>query len=149
MFSSYSNMKAPKHHEYFDKRTNKTYTSITFNTYSLPCFNIYHELFYVNGVKRISINIGELLTPVGLAYWAMDDGMKFENGFLFCTDSYSLEEVQLLIKVLQNKFRLNCGSKLRSKDVYRIYIWKDSMDKFRSLVSPYFHPSMMYKLEIK
>jgi hypothetical protein len=33
-------------------------------------------LFYVDGVKEIPLkkNIGELLTPVGLAYWAMNDG---------------------------------------------------------------------------
>src|SRR6202035_854095 len=33
-----------------DKRTGKIYTSVTFNTYSLPCFNELYELFYVNGV---------------------------------------------------------------------------------------------------
>lgn len=45
------------------------------------------------------------------------------NGFVFCTDSYTLEEVKLLVKVLQNKLGLNCGSKLRKKDVYRLYIY--------------------------
>lgn len=108
LFSTYSNMEAPKHHEYLDKRTSKTYTSVVFNTYSLPCFNYYHDLFYVNGVKRIPDNIGELLTPIGLAYWAMDDGTKRSNQFIFCTDSYTLSEVELLILVLKNNFDLNC-----------------------------------------
>lgn len=39
-----------------------------FNTYSLPCFNYYYDLFYVDKVKRVPFNIGELLTPLGLAY---------------------------------------------------------------------------------
>jgi hypothetical protein len=70
-----------------DSRTGKVYSSITFNTYSLPCFNYYYELLYVNGVKRIPLNIGDLLTPVGLAYWAMDDGSAEKSGFLFHTNS--------------------------------------------------------------
>ena len=62
LFSNYSNFEATKHHEIFDKRYNKTYTSIIFNSYSLPCFNYYYDLFYVNGVKTIPLNIGDLLT---------------------------------------------------------------------------------------
>jgi len=149
LFSSYSNMEAPKHHKYFDKRTNKVYTSIVFNTYSLPCFNYYHELFYVNGVKIIPKNIGELLTAKSLAYWAMDDGHKKDKNFVLSTNSYTLSEVELLIKVLKKNFDLNCTSQEGIKDQYRIYIKLDSMDKFRSLVTPHFHSSMLYKLAVK
>jgi hypothetical protein len=145
-FSDYINAKIPRHTEYLDKRTNKVYTSIVFNTYSLPCFDYYHDLFYINGVKKIPLNIGELLTPVGLAYWAMDDGGKKENAFYLNTDSFSLTEVELLIKVLKENFDLNCTYHVKRKDQHRIYIRTDSMDKFRILVTPYFIPSMMYKL---
>jgi hypothetical protein len=120
--------------------------SISFNTYSLPCFNNYYDLFYVDRVKRIPLNIGELLTPVGLAYWAMDDGCRLKNNFVLCTDSYSFSEVELLIKVLKDNFDLNCTYLVRNEDQYRIYIKSDSMAKFRSLVTPHFHCSMMYKL---
>lgn len=146
IFSGYSNAKIPRHSDYFDKRTNKVYTTIVFNTYSLPCFDYYHELFYVNGVKIIPSNIGELLTPVGLAYWAMDDGGKKQNAFYLNTDSFSLSEVELLIKVLKENFDLNCTYHVKRKDQHRIYIRADSMEKFRIVVSPYFIPSMMYKL---
>lgn len=64
----------PKKTDRFDKRTNKTYTRIIFQTYSLPCLNYYHSLFYVEGIKTIPENIGELLSPIGLAFWAQDDG---------------------------------------------------------------------------
>jgi hypothetical protein len=121
--------------------------SIYFNTYSLPCFNYYYNLFYINGVKSIPLNIGELLTPAGLAYWAMDDGGKHnKNNFILCTNSFTLEEVQLLIKVLKDNFDLNCTIHKSKENQYRIYILKDSMEKFRTLVTPYFHESMMYKL---
>ena len=125
--------------------TNKLYYSIGFRTYSLPCFNYYHDLFYVNGVKIIPLNIGELLTARGLAYWAMDDGSKLGSGFTLCTDSYSLTSVELLIKTLKDNFNLNCTIHKFNVN-YRIYILNESMDIFKELVKPYFHESMIYKL---
>ena len=55
----------------FDNRVNKnkTYYAIKFQTLSLPCFNIYKELFYNSeGKKILPKNIEDLLTPIGLAY---------------------------------------------------------------------------------
>jgi len=57
-----------------DKITGKIYKSIYFRTLALPCLNEYHDIFYKNKIKTIPKNLGELLTPVGLAYWIMDDG---------------------------------------------------------------------------
>jgi len=51
-----------------DKRTGKIYSSVRFNTISLPVFTVLYELFYVNGKKFVPANIAELLTPIGLAY---------------------------------------------------------------------------------
>jgi hypothetical protein len=149
LFKDYCNLGLKYSDRKPDSRTGKIYSRVIFQTYSLPCFNNIYDLFYVNGEKRIPLNIGELLTPVGLAYWAMDDGSKHENGFHLNTDSYTLSEVELLIKVLKENFDLNCTSHKRSKDRYRIYIKVDSMNKFRSLVTPHFHSSMMYKLKVK
>ena len=42
----------------------------------MPCLNYYHELFYKDNVKIIPINLEELLTARGLAYFIMDDGGK-------------------------------------------------------------------------
>jgi len=130
-----------------DFRTNKIYSRIQFQTRSLPCFNEFHELFYENKMKRIPVNITEWLTTRGLAYWAQDDGSKMGSGFIFCTDSYSLENVQLLVKVLRDKFHLNATINIGSNKNYRIYINSDSMKKFKELVIPYFHASMKYKLD--
>jgi hypothetical protein len=147
LFSNFCSSEPKINQRLPDKRTGKIYSNIYFNTMTLPIFNEFHELFYPDGIKIVPKNIENLLTVPGLAYWAMDDGMKFENGFVFCTDSCTLEEVRLLVKVLQNKFGLKCGSKIRKKDVYRIYIWKESMNKFIDLIQPHFHESMLYKLK--
>jgi hypothetical protein len=54
-----------------DNRTKKTYSSISFTTMQLPCFNEYKNNFYVGlrqNVKRVPDNIYQLLTPRGLAF---------------------------------------------------------------------------------
>jgi len=57
-----------------DKRTGKVYNSLIFKTRMLPCFNYLWDLFYDNKIKKVPLNIGELLTEVGLAFLIMDDG---------------------------------------------------------------------------
>ena len=48
---------------YLDSRTNKNYSSLTLRTKSLSLFTEYYKLFYLNGVKVLPNNIGDLLTP--------------------------------------------------------------------------------------
>ena len=130
-----------------DFRTNNVYTRITFQTRSLPCFNEFHQLYFKDGKKVIPSNIEELLTPVPLAYWAMDDGAKLSSEFLLCTHSFLLSDVELLTKVLKSKFDLDTSVYTNKKGHSSIYIKTSSMDKFRELVSKHFHVSMKYKLE--
>jgi hypothetical protein len=70
LFKSYCNLEPTTSNRLPDKRTGKIYTRITFITYSLPCFNEIYCLFYLKegGKKIVPLNIGELLTPIGLAY---------------------------------------------------------------------------------
>src|SRR5439155_14606808 len=88
-----------------DKRTGKVYSNMYFNTYALPCFVPLYEDFYVGGQKVVPANIGDLLTPLGLVYWICDDGSWNKRGkfVTLCTNSFSLEEVELLINVLNSK----------------------------------------------
>jgi hypothetical protein len=140
----------PKVLERVNKRNNKSYQSIRFYTKTLGIFNEFHDMFYNSeGIKTIPLNIGELLTPIGLAYWCQDDGYKDHNGFVLCTDSFSKSEVEFLIEVLQTNFGLNgtLYKKNPIKGTYRIWIRVNSMAKFKALVTPYFHDSMLYKLQ--
>jgi hypothetical protein len=93
-----------------DIRTGKVYRSIWFNTFSLPCFNELYKLFYFEGKKVIPLNIAELLTPLSLCYWICDDGgfNKVYGSLILSTQSFSLQEVNLLINVLNSKWNLNC-----------------------------------------
>ena len=82
----------------------------------------------------------------------MCDGSKVEQGGLvLCTDSFTLEEVQLLIRVLESNFGLlsSCWTMSnRGQVCYRIYIGASSMKLLNSLVLPYILPTLHYKLHI-
>ena len=80
----------------------------------------------------------------------MDDGNKTGTGFRLNTQSFTKVENLLLIQILKEKFDLDCSLHLSGNNQQRIYIKSRSMLKFKDLVSPYFHESMVYKLiEIK
>jgi len=76
----------------------------------------------------------------------MDDGSKTKSGFHFNTFSFNKTEIELLRKVLLNKFNLITTIHSHKKGL-RIYIVANSMDHFKTLVKPYFTPSMLYKLD--
>lgn len=141
---------SPKVMSKFDSRPNKMkeYSAIKFLTLSLPCFNIYRELFYDHtGKKILPENLEELLTPRGLAFWFMDDGYKFRNGFYISTESFSLSENEFLIKIFKNKFNLDCSIHSTTNG-HRIYIFSSSREKFIDLIKPYFIPHFYYKLSL-
>jgi LAGLIDADG DNA endonuclease family len=58
-------------HKTHDKITNKIRNLVYFTTRSLLCFNEFYDLFYHNGKIFVHLNIGELLTLIGLAYWIL------------------------------------------------------------------------------
>lgn len=88
-----------------DKRTGVIYSSISFQTYSLPCFNELFHMFYLEGRKVVPSNIAELLTPLSLAYLICDDGSwaKSLKRVVLYTNSFTLEEVNLLAQVINAK----------------------------------------------
>ena len=105
-------------------------------------FFLLQSIWYINGVKVVPKNIYDLLTPISLAYWIMDDGGKSGNGFHFATNAFSVEDVNLLVKVLHGKFGLKCSIHSRN----RIYIWASSSLQLANIVRPYVHNSMAYKI---
>jgi len=53
--------------------------------------------------------MGDLLTPIVLAYWFMDDGYRVDNGFYVCTESFTMDDQLLLVKALIDKFGLSAS----------------------------------------
>ena len=128
-------------------RAEKQLYGVEFFTRALPCFTELHSLFYPQGTKIIPDNIYDLLTPVALAHLIMGDGSGKSHGLIICTDSYSIEDTIRLINVLIIRYRLECTLRVHRTNQYRIYIRQTSMPSLLNIVSPYMHPSMLYKLK--
>ena len=103
-------------------------------------------MFYQNNVKIVPDNIHQLLTPKGLAFFIMDDGSRHGTGLHISVYAFSNEDVDKLMFTLQDKFSLRCSLHYNRDKKPRIYVFKESMDRLRSLVSPYFIKEMLYKL---
>ena len=133
-------------HRTTGKRNNTTTYGLEFFTRSLPCFPQMHSLWYYQGTKILPYDLFDYLTPVALANWIMGDGSRNRYGLVLCTDSYTLENVILLINILIIKYDLNCNLREFRKNQFRIYIQEKSMNKLRLLVKPYMIESMLYKI---
>ena len=138
----------------------------------MPCLSELYTLFYPNGIKVIPENIYEILTPVALArgrqaprfylgplsrshiktHIIMGDGIASRHGIVLCTNSFYFKDVVRLMNVLMIRYRLECTIHLKrgqsQKVEYLIYIREGSMALLRSIVIPYLHSSMYYKLRI-
>jgi len=120
-----------------------------FATWTYTSFNWIHDLWYVDRVKRIPTCIAFYLTPLALAIWIMDDGTKSGSGLKLCTNSFTYEDCLILISALYKNFGLKCTiNSAGAPNQYCIYIWKESMEDLRRIVSPHIVPSMKYKIDL-
>lgn len=124
------------------------------------------SMFYIkrNGepVKIVTKEILDLLTPISVATWYMDDGKidhhhrsSADNSaeIILCTDSFTLEEHNLIVDWFKEKWGIETEIKEQLKDngsiKRRIRIRYTDNDKFLSLVSPYVLPVFHYKIHYK
>jgi ubiquinol-cytochrome c reductase cytochrome b subunit len=150
--------------------------SYRFRTYTYSSFNWIYEEFYpkffknlgrrtvgplglkaggdlhlskkVNQRKVVPRIIDQYLSPLALAVWIMDDATLYKNkGLRFCTNCFTLKEVQYLASVLEKKYSLNTSiHKTGVVNQYGLYIPKSSMANLTKIVKPHIHPTMLYKL---
>ncbi len=134
----------------FLKSTGKTYKSCEFTTFTHEELMFYRELFYPDGKKVIPTNIYDILTPLGLAIWFMDDGSiksHESKGRILNTHSFSKHEVLMLCAVLQDKFNLQAWPR-KQKDGIQIYISGKSSETLQCILEPHVIPMMRYKLPL-
>ena len=115
----------------------KLHKTMSFNTWTFTSFDWIYDIWYVDNTKQVPQSIGDYLTPLALAIWVMDSGVKSSQG-LDCV---------LLVKVLHNNFGLE--AKIQNKGVssqYSIYVPKESVIDLNNKISTYLIPEMKYKL---
>ncbi len=77
----------------------------------------------------------------------MCDGYKHNKGVSIATNAFSIKENELLINALNKKFGFSC--KIIDDHGYpTIYIPFSDLTKLQNLVTPYMHPSLLYKIHL-
>lgn len=136
-----------REYTYTDKRTGKRYTSLNFWSRALPLLNEFYYNFYNGNLKIVPIDLS-LLTPLALAHWIMQDGSRgTSKGLYLCTDSFFHDDVIRLSEYLMNRYEIKCSIH-KSGGNFRIYILAKSVERVKTLVLPYMHESMLYKIGI-
>lgn len=104
--------------------------------------------FYSTGKRQVPINIYDIITPISLAYWIIDDGSKQNKGLHLNVYAFDSGSVERLLLVLRNKYNLICSIHYHSGNSPRIYIFQKSIPTLRLIVQEYIHESIYYKLGI-
>ena len=130
-----------------DKRNGQLYKHWRFATYSLSILDNWKKLFYINGKKIIPSSIINLLSPLSLAVWYMDDGFRRSDckGLYLCTSAYTIEEQSILQKSLSERFNIQTTLHFARSNV-RMYIPSSQADKFCNIVRSFMLPTFKYKL---
>ena len=115
-----------------------------------------YKKMYVDGKKRITKEVLRMFGPIGLAALYMDDGCKETDDYKgkrrikvysISLGGFPKEDVQLLSDWLYNNYGIESTIYLsKGKYPYLRIGKKDNREKFKSLVEPYIHNSMLYKI---
>jgi hypothetical protein len=116
----------------------------TFRTLGHPKILELVEKLYINGKKTVTREYLDLLSPLGLAVWYMDDGS--ERG-MWSTHSFSKQENEIICTYLKEKWNIDSYVYwVEKKDLYCILIHNRSLQILRNIIKPYIIPSMLYKI---
>ena len=126
----------------------------TFNTTVDPLGLKFSKLFYKKNKRKKKMpsrkDLELYLSPIGLAYWFMDNGSLKSNAikcvsYYLCTDCFNLDELKVIREVFKEKYDIDINfHKQRSN--YRVYIPKRESKKFYNLIEKHVYISLRYKL---
>ena len=127
-------------------KNGKIFYNVTVQTRALPVLTLLYNMFYLNNIKIVPVDIKDYLDEIALAYWIMGDGYKRNNGVALCTDSFTKLENQLLVEALDLNLGLKSTIFSHSSGQDRLHINVKQMPKLINLVKNHMHPTMLYKL---
>ena len=134
------------------KKNKKNREYVGFTTYSHKEFRAYAELFYDNfGKKRIPKIFRELIDPLSLAIWFMDDGSLKSlrhRTYIIHSLGFQRKDLELVQDSLLKKFNIESSLHKQKGKYLRIYILSKSAEMFENLIMKYVSiiPSMKHKM---
>lgn len=124
----------------------KDYPAIRFTTRTSPELTHWARVFYPDGKKIVPPDIENLLDPLALATFIMDDGAADYAGLTLNTQSFVPEDVQRLSGALRNRYGLETSLRQEKHRYLNVYVPASSMDKLREIVGHHLVPSLNHKL---
>ena len=128
-----------------DSKRNKDHYSWYFHTQSNEALGLIHKMFYQDNIKIVPKDLIEILDPLGLAIWYMDDGSNNGSNITLNTHCFSDEEQKMMQKLLLKKFGIK-SSMVKDRSKFKIAIGYNELSKFMNLVQLHIIPSMSYKI---
>lgn len=122
-------------------------TKLRFQSRALPALTEIFRLVHKHGKPRIRRKWLNVLTPLSLAVWWMDDGSLVADSRqgVFCTDGFSLEEVRILDRYMKKVrgIRTTIGQ-VGKTNRYRLWIRSTgALQKFLRLILPHISVASM------
>lgn len=120
----------------------------SFSTISHPDITAFYHLSHPDGRKLVTNDWLELLSPLSLAVWYLDDGSlnKRYGTIVMSTNAYSLPELGLMIDWFEKKHGLHAKLEKRRNEQYALRINASESKAFRSIIADYVPECMSYKL---
>ena len=122
--------------------------TFSFSTITHPEITAAHSLCYPDGVKRISREWLDLLSPLSLAVWYLDDGSlnKRTGVIVLCTNPFTVEEQRLVIDWFEENYNLHLKLEKRRNEQFVLRVNASESKQFRSIIADYVPSCMDYKL---
>jgi len=125
--------------------------NIGFTTYSHGALRFYAQQFYEEKRKKIPFRVAQMLSPISLAVWFMDDGSRKSlrhHTYIIHTLGFSRKDLIQTQQALQKVFDLSVTLHQQKQKYWRLYIPSKSVQKFEQIIEPYVRPieSMKHKL---
>jgi len=125
----------------FDTRYGKTYVGLRF--WLRQYFKPLRKIFYPQGKKTYSHNLNKFVTGLTLTVWYMDDGNLYKSRHVkISTDGFSHQDCLSLQNMLAKKFKIETSIQASGK----LRIACKSLPTFFNTITPFIHPSMIYKI---
>lgn len=124
------------------------YESVRSRTNAFGDIKDIESMFYINKKKVVPKSIKDMLSPLSVAIWYLDDGSRKGKEYgNIATCSFSLEETDILSKALNDLIGISTYSTLSGKYPMLIIPYKNNSFKlFREYIKDYVPESMTYKL---
>lgn len=126
-------------------KNGEDYYSWYFHTKTIAEFKEFYKTFYRDEKKILPKNIFDLLTPLSLTVWIMDDGCNTGDSLILNTQNYSIKEHLKLQKVFREKFGI-LSTINKDRDEFRLRFNKENASKLIRIIMPRIIPSMEYKI---